>query len=1238
MGVSPPPARKRSGFVHLHTHTEYSLLDGMTRVGQVLEMAREDGQPAAAITDHGNLFGALKFHAAARRAGVKPILGCEAYVAPGSRLDKNPDRANQHLVLLAQSETGYRNLIRLSSIAHLEGFFHKPRVDFETLELHHEGLIALSACPKGVVPQAIVGDEGDPLEIAGRYQEVFGKGNYFLEVMDHDPAGETDAAGGRLSRLEATIREGLMRLARQTGIPLVATNDSHYAAPGDAAAHDLRLCISTNRPVNDANRLRFDSEEFYFKRSREMEARFRDFPDACRNTLEIAESVEDYDLVGGPSLLPDYPVPEGKTLDQFIEEAARAGLEARLDAPELHGERPDRAAYGERLSAELEVIRGTGYSAYFLIVEDFIRFARKKAIPVGPGRGSAAGSLVAYALGITDIDPLAHGLLFERFLNPERVSPPDIDVDFCEIRRDEVLAYVTDRYGSDRVAQILTLNTMQARSVVRDVGRMLDLPLRRVDQLAKLIPFGATLDGALEASARLREAARDPQTSRLFELARRLEGLPRSVGTHAAGVVVAPRPLQEILPLYRETEVRGAKERAKNPDPDAVGVRWRTQFDMKDCEAVGLFKMDFLGLRALTQIEDCARRIEADASTRRTPAEAESLANIRAGRFEKVPPDPETFQLFARADTDGIFQFESSGMRELISRYAPESLADVAAMNALYRPGPLNSGMTAEFVAAKRKRDGLSTSLDPRVRELFPDTRGLIVYQEQVMLAARELAGYTLAQADILRKAMGKKDPAVMAEEESRFVEGAAARGLDRRVAQETFQKIAEFAGYGFNKSHAVGYALVAYVSAWLKTHFPIHFTASLLTASQRSADRDERIAMTRAGAEAAGIEVLPPDVQTSGADAEVVGQGVRYGLAAVKQLGLQAARAIEAARSRCGAFASLTHMLEQVEGGALNRASLEALAGAGALDFLGRDRARIVAAIPRALGAANRLRARREEGAQALFGSGNEVPEDYFPEAAPWSPAERLEHERAALGYYWSGHPGSELRAAFSEAAAGGIRGLRRGREAREVSVVGLVRALERRNTRDQRRMGRFRLEDDTGAVGVVAFPDAWESAPALEEEPAVFVRGRLKPGPADDAGGGSRSDGPEIIATEIRLAEDAIWRGAQRLEIRVTNPEETAVPLRNLLDRYRGTIRLDLRIRADGLECVLRTETAVAASPDFARAVRRLLGPDALRRDGQPVPAFAFGAEAGPDGDTGAETGAKAPRAALGSELRLG
>ena len=1194
MGVTPPAAARP--FAHLHTHTEYSLLDGMSRIPGLVRRAAADGMPAVAITDHGNLIGAFKMHRAAREAGIKPILGCEAYVAPGSRKEKNKDADNQHLVLLAKNETGYRNLLRLTSIAHKDGYHYKPRMDFDLLEEHHEGLIALSACPKGIVPREIV-EDGDPLEVAGRYLEVFGKGNYFLEIMDHSPAGEPEGAAARLSGLERRIAEGAIQLSRRTGIPLVGTNDSHYEGPGDARAHDFRLCISTNTTHSSEKRLRFDSEEFYFKSSAEMRKVFASCPEAYANTLEIAERIEDYDLVRKESLLPDFEVPADITLDEHFERSVRDGLAARLEVEAAHGERPPRSDYEARLEVELGVIRRTGYSAYFLIVQDFVRFARRKRIPVGPGRGSAAGSLVAYALGITGIDPLAHGLLFERFLNPDRVSPPDIDVDFCEIRREEVLDYVSEKYGSDRVAQILTLGTLQAKLAVRDVARMLEVPGAEIDRLAKLIPDGVGLEQAFEREPRLKEAVgSDRRLTEIFEIAKRLEGLARNIGTHAAGVVVAPRPLEEVLPLYRDVEPAGGRGAAAGGEG-----RRRTQFDMKDCEAVGLFKMDFLGLRALTQIEDCARRIEEDPDLELPPGEADAVRAIRDGDFEKVPPDPRAFELFSRADTDGLFQFESSGMRRLLARYRPETLDDLAALNALYRPGPLESGMTDEFVETKRQgRD--SRKLDERVRRLFTETRGLIVYQEQVMWAARELAGYSLAQADILRKAMGKKDPAVMAAQEKAFVEGASERGLPRKVAQETFAQIAKFAGYGFNRAHAVGYALVAYVSGWLKALYPVHFMASLLTAQQRSSDKDDRIARTRNSAEERGIRVLPPDLRSSGADARVEKGAVRFGLAALKGVGQPAARAVVEARETLGGVRTLAELLGELDLRAVNRGVLEAFAGAGALDFLGVPRSRVSAAIPQAIRAAQRARARKDEGAQALFGGGGERPADAFAEAPEWSEEERLRREREALGFYWRGHPAKAYREALGGWVSGPISSVTSSGE-QEVRIVGLVRRLRKRTTRDGRPMANFAVEDETGHLSVVVFPGEWEHCPSLEQEPAVCVSGRTR-----KDSGASADDPPEISASRVLLASAAPFEFARRVDLEVADPTEVRRSLELLVGRHPGTATLQLRLGAKGAGSALRVGAGVRPNAEFAAEAISVLGPDAVWLNDRPLPSFAL------------------------------
>ncbi len=1203
----------RRPFIHLHTHTEYSLLDGMSRIDEVVAIAKRDGMPAVAMTDHGNLHGALKFHRAAKAAGVKPILGMEAYMAPGSHRERNRQGENRHLVLLAKNAVGFRNLMKLTSMAHAEGFYFQPRMDLEMLERHHEGLIALSGCPAGELPRAIL-NGGDAMGIAGRYQEIFGRGNYFLEVMDHrGPDGKS--LHSELASVEPRIRAGVEELARRTGIPLVGTNDSHYPHADDVEAHDVMLCISMNKPVSAPHRLRFDGDQFFFKSSAQMEQVFRDTPEAYRNTMEIAEAIEEFDLFEeGRALLPEFQPPEGRTLDEHFDRSVREGLEARLRSGAAYGPRPDRAEYESRLRLETDVIRRTGYSAYFLIVQDFVRFARKRGIPVGPARGSAGGSLIAYALSITDVDPLVHGLLFERFLNPDRVSPPDIDVDFCEFRREEVLDYVFERYGSDRTAHIVTTGTLHAKGAVRDVARMLELHPGEIDRLAKQIPDNATVAEALRAVPMLKEAARDPRIAHVFQLAQRLEGLPRQTGTHAAGVVIAPKPLDEILPLGRFADAGKSRwPQPRGSGGEARAPRRLTQYDMKDCEAVGLFKMDFLGLRNLTQIEDCAERIDADRELLLSGGKQAAIAAIRAFQYERVPPDPQVFALFAEADTDGIFQFEGRGVRELLRQYRPETLDDLAAMTALFRPGPLKSGMARDFVRAKQ-RERQSEKLPPRVRRLFPETRGLIVYQEQVMLAARELAGYSLAQADILRKAMGKKDPEVMRSQQERFVRGAVAKGLPRREASQLFEQIANFAGYGFNRSHAVGYALVAYVAAWLKTHFPVHFLASLLTARRR-AGKGEKLGWIRSAAEARGLRILPPDVQRSGAEAEVEGGAVRYGLAAVKHVGEAAARAIVAARKSHGAFESLSRLAREVEAGTLNRGALEALTGAGALDFLDMPRSRILAAIPDVLRRANQSRSRDAAGVQPLFGAASNVLKDSFPQAPGWSEAERLRREFDAFGFYWSGHPAEEVREVFGTRVTGSIEEIRANGEAGQIQGVGQVRHLRKRKTRDGNMMGEFRLEDETGFIKVVAFPDTWRATP-VQDEDLVVVSGELRKGRAPTSSSSSGGIGgeaePEVIAESLAPPEAAFCQTVRRVDLIVVRPEGRKDALSDLIARHqpgRAGLRLDLRARR---RYVLDTATRLRPDRSLMIEARALLGDDAVRLDGRPLPRFLLRHEA--------------------------
>jgi DNA polymerase-3 subunit alpha len=792
------PSRSRP-FVHLHNHSDFSLLDGASRVEEIAALAARYGMPAVALTDHGNMFGAVHFFKAAKRHGVKPILGCEIYVAPKSRFDKAPNGSvsdtNNHLVLLAETNEGYKNLVKLVTAGYLEGFYYKPRIDKELLARHAKGLIGLSACLKGEVPQAALrGDESGAVRAAGVYREILGDKNFYLEIQDH-ALGLED---------EKTVNTNLMALARKEGIRTVATNDCHYISREDAEAHDILLCIGTGKKSQDQNRMRYPGDQFYFKSSEEMASIFQGYPEAYGETLAIAERVS-VDLDQDSLRLPRFQVPGGDTAEVYFEKVAWEGFRERWRTHGAGIEAKERFTlddYESRLKREISMIQAMGFPSYFLIVWDFIRFAKDRGIPVGPGRGSAAGSLVAYALRITDIDPLEHDLIFERFLNPERVSMPDIDIDFCEARRAEVIDYVTEKYGRDNVAQIITFGTMKARAVIRDVGRVLDIPYAEVDRIAKLIPptLDATLEKALEEVPQLQEAMEgDPRVKQLVESAKRLEGVSRHASTHAAGVVIAPEPLTEILPLYR-----GSKGEIT------------TQFDMRNCEDIGLLKMDFLGLRTLTLIDNCVKMIERDLGIR------VDLDTLPLG-------DEKTYALFSRGDTFGVFQFESEGMRDILRRFKPEKLSDLTALNALYRPGPIRSGMIDDFIDRKWGKVAVRYEI-PLLKPILEDTLGVIVYQEQVMQIASALAGFTLGEADILRRAMGKKKAEVMQAQREKFMKGALATRIPEKKAAKIFALMEHFAGYGFNRSHSAAYALVAYQTAYLKANHPVYFMAALLT------------------------------------------------------------------------------------------------------------------------------------------------------------------------------------------------------------------------------------------------------------------------------------------------------------------------------------------------------------------------------------------------------------------------
>src|SRR5688572_10914802 len=969
-----------SEFVHLHLHSEFSLLDGACRIEELLDKVAQLGMPAAAITEHGNMFSSIVFHDQARKRGLNPILGCEVYVAPGDRRTKSgtPGETANHLVLLAETKEGYHNLIKLVSAGYTEGFYYKPRIDKALLAQHAAGLIGLSSCLKGEVATGIRTEQTQKaIHAAAAYRDILGPGNFFLE-MQYQGIDE-----------QGIVNTGLQPIAKDLGIPLVATNDVHYLQNTDFKPHDVLLCIGTGKSVNDTERLRYHGDQFYLKTADEMARVFPDFPDALQNTVRIAERCQ-VDLSGTVNHLPNFDVPPGFTLDDYFEHVVRDGFTQRL--PRLK----DLAArgvlthtldeYERRLSYEIDMIKQMKYPGYFLNTWDFIRHAREKGIPVGPGRGSAAGSFVAYCLRITDVDPLEYDLIFERFLNPERVSLPDIDIDFCERRRGEVIEYVTNKYGRANVAQIITFGTMKARAVVRDVARVMDIPYADADRVAKAVPpaLDMTLAKALEESPALKELQqKDERIRELLEVAQRLEGMTRHASVHAAGVVIAPRPLTEFIPLYKSQK-------------DEIVTQWA----MKEVERVGLLKMDFLGLSTLTLIRDALDEIK------RTKGIALDIDAIDLN-------DAPTYKVFGEGAAYGIFQFESSGMRELLRKAKPERLDDLIALNALYRPGPLKSGMVDDFVARKQGRTEVKYEL-AALAPILSDTYGVIAYQEQVMRIAAVLAGFSMGQSDVLRKAMGKKDPKVMAKQREAFMEGTKAKGVNEKKAAKIFDLMEYFAGYGFNKSHSTTYALLAYQTAYLKANYPWHFMAALLTIEAANTDK---LAMYLGECRELGIPILPPDVNSSELRFTVVKEGVRFGLCAVKNVGEGAILSMLGVRRELGRIESLYTLCEHADLRLVNKRVIESLIKAGALDSVpcggersvrGR-RACLFAAVDKAIDNGGRHQRDRDKGQSQLFGAtggDDTLPHVSLPDAPPWTEAQQLAYEKEALGFYMSGHP----------------------------------------------------------------------------------------------------------------------------------------------------------------------------------------------------------------------------------------
>jgi len=1155
-------------FVHLHLHTEFSLLDGACRVNEMLDRAVALKMPAVAVTEHGNLFSAVTFHDAARKRGIKPILGCEVYVAPGDRTDRSgvPGETQNHLVLLAETNEGFHNLIKLVSSGYTEGFYYKPRIDKALLAKHAKGLIGLSSCLKGEVATNLRTDQAaKAMQAAGRFEDILGKGNFFLEMQYQ---GIED---------QLVVNRGLVPIARDLGLPLVCTNDVHYLNQADQHPHDILLCIGTGKSVSDEKRLRYHGDQFFLKTADEMAKVFGDYPEALSNTMAIAERCN-VKLASGEAHLPDFPVPAGFTVDSYFEQVVRQGFAERLprlQAMAARGElRRPLADYESRLVYEIDMIRRMNYAGYFLIVWDFIRYARERDIPVGPGRGSAAGSIVAYCLRITDVDPLHFDLYFERFLNPERVSLPDIDIDFCERRRGEVITYVTAKYGRENVAQIITFGTMKARAVVRDVGRVMEMSVSEVDRVAKLIPnqLEMTLDVALVESPGLADAEKaDDRVRQLLAVCRRLEGMTRHASVHAAGVVIAPRPLTEFVPLYKSAK-------------DEITTQWA----MKEIERVGLLKMDFLGLSTLTLLDDAVKHIK------ETTGQNIDLATL-------PEDDAKAFQLFQNGQTHGVFQFESSGMRDTLRKAKPQCLEDLIALNALYRPGPLRGGVVDDYINRKHGRVEIKYDL-PQMESVLKETYGVIAYQEQVMRLASELAGFSLGQADELRRAMGKKDAAKMQAQRDAFMAGCKERGIAEKKANKVFEFIEFFAGYGFNKSHSTAYALLAYQTAYLKANFPQHFMAALLTIESEDTDK---ISLYLDECRELGVTVLPPDINRSELPFVVQPEGVRFGLGAVKGAGQGAIKSVlETRRALGGTIASPFALVEHVDLRLVNKKVLDALIKAGAFDGLapnGRQdylswRARLVGSLDRILDHGSRHQKDKSQGQELLFGGRDPEPgasdDASIPMARPWTETEALAGEKEALGLYISGHPLQRYAEALAVAGARQLSSLTQPEA--DVAIAGGVGGLRLLKTRRGDRMAVFMLEAEDAKVEAVVYPEAFTRFGHLIAAGAmVLVRGKYE---RDD-------ETSKLVVAEITPLEVVRERAVREVEITLPGKGAGKDLMRQVaavLERHPGDRKVSFVVHVNGSGPALRVRAATARrikpTDHFVREVEAVCGPGSV------------------------------------------
>ncbi|NIQ37163.1 MAG: DNA polymerase III subunit alpha [Proteobacteria bacterium] len=1134
---------KRSSFVHLHLHSQYSLLDGAIRFEELFERARELEMDSLALTDHGNMFGAIEFYQKAIQHGVKPIVGCEIYVASGSRHEKKQGGETFHLTLLAKNRTGYHNLAKLVSFAHIEGFYYKPRVDKELLTQYGDGLFALSGCMKGETAVSILNNTIDKaIEAAQQYREIFGE-RFFLEIQSNGVEGQE------------RINKGMDKIGKELGIPLVATNDCHYLKSEDARAHEVLLCIQTGKTLNDPDRMRFSSDEFYLKSAEEMESILPQYPEALENTLRIAEQCN-LELRFEEYHFPKFSPPDGKSLNHYLDELSRKGLQDRLTRiPEPHDK------YLTRLKKELERIKTMGFAGYFLIVADFINHAKAEGIPVGPGRGSAAGSLVAFALRITDIDPIRYGLLFERFLNPERISMPDVDVDFCMERRDEVIHYVTEKYGKDNVAQIITFGKMQAKAVVRDVGRALDMPYSEVDRIAKLIPntLNITLQQALDQVPTLREVqGKDERVRKLISIAQSLEGLTRHASTHAAGVVISNKPLSEYLPLYR-----------------GQNGELMTQYSMKDVEKIGLIKFDFLGLRTLTVI----RKAEEMVRRQKDP-------DFDIGGIDLA--DAKTYHLLSSGATNGVFQLESAGMKELLVKFKPGAFEDVIALVALYRPGPLGSGMVDDFIKRKHGLGTVDYEL-PQLKQVLGETYGVIVYQEQVMKIATLLADFNLGDADVLRRAMGKKIPGEMEKQREKFLDGAQKKNIGADTAEKIFELMAKFAEYGFNKSHSAAYALIAFQTAYLKAHYPVEFMAALLTSE---VDTTDKIVKYIAECRDMGIEVLPPDVNESWRDFTIVEGRIRFGLAAVKNVGGGAIESILKEREKGGNYRTLLDFCRRVDLRRVNKRVVESLIKSGAFDSTGASRAQMTLTLDDAVEKAQIFQKERESNQLGIFSRlEDENPQwnerQDLPEVEEWPENQLLAFEKEAVGFYITRHPLARFEEEIKRHTQDDTASILTRQNGSEVRICGVSSSLKEIQTRKGDRMAFLSLEDMKGIVEVILFPEVFQaSLPHLRDDQPLLVRGVLD----------MEDENPKIKATEVLPLSECNENCVSKVHFTLRSPgitKDQLIDLKNILNKNKGNSAaiLHLIIPNQG-ETIIRLPIKVDPSSALLESLEEVFG----------------------------------------------